>query len=46
MGGNQINLTYVRSNKVYWAMNKETRGNMCKNKWISKRDFPTKQSEL
>ena len=27
-------------------MNKETRGNMCKNKWISKSDLPTKQSGL
>lgn len=27
-------------------MNKETRGNMCKNKLVSKSDLPTEQSEL
>lgn len=29
-------LTYLKSNNVYWAMNKETKGNMCKNKLVSK----------
>lgn len=39
-------LTYLRSNKVYWTINKETRGNMCKNKLTPKLDLSTKQSEF